>query len=42
MKGYTLPRAWLLVFVMSIAMEGCQEAAETKVNGNDKHIIVCV
>jgi hypothetical protein len=32
----------LLVFVMSINVEGCQETGEIKVNSNDKYIIVCV
>lgn len=42
MKGYTLPCTLLLVFVMSITVEGCQETGEIKVNSNDKYIIVCV
>ena len=32
MKGYTLPYTLLLVFVMSITVEGCQETGEIKVN----------
>lgn len=42
MKGYTLPCTLLLVFVMSITVEGCQETGEIKVNSNDKYIIVRV
>lgn len=42
MKGYTLPCTLLLVFVMSITAEGCQEIGGIKVNSNDKYIIVCV